>query len=83
MQEGGVVQGRREHDEVCRDEREHVTGGGTTHAHADRQGARQGGVGGGWTRTTRREGAREINRVASPPSSKSEAESYYCLSYLS
>lgn len=46
---------------------------------------------GGWPKTNRREGEREgkvregveINRVAIPPSSKSEAESFHCLRYLS
>lgn len=45
---------------------------------------RQGGVRGGWTRTTRREGVGGvINRVAIPPSSESEAERFHCLRYLS
>lgn len=56
--------------------------------YTDRQGGRQGVVGGGWTRTTGREGEKGgggggVNRVAIPPSSKSEATSFHCLRYLS
>lgn len=71
----GAGQGKAEHDKVYCDDREHVTRGGTPHAHTDE------GGGAGQERGRRRgrgrgrgRGQREINRVAIPPSSRSEAE---------
>lgn len=79
---------------MYRNDREHVTGGGGDYTHTYREGGREirGWQGrldeSNWkgVREGEKEGGgreREINRVAIPPSSQSEAESNYCLRYLS